>query len=162
MSPNQPGVLARLETAMKVAAAFCLMAMAVVTGVDVVGRGALNTPLYGSEEIVSILAVLALGFALPYAHSQGSHIGVEVVYQRLPRRARQVLRLVTDTAAAVLFAVVAWRMVLYGMSMRESGTVSMNLGLPVYWVVWALGLCFAVFALRLLGSGLHSLSKDFH
>ncbi|MFW5837279.1 MAG: TRAP transporter small permease [Desulfovibrionaceae bacterium] len=146
---------------MKVLAAVCLFGMAVVTGIDVMGRGAMNAPLFGSEEMVSILAVLAVGFSLPYAHSQGSHIGVEVLYQRLPRRARQWLMLATDLAAAGLFGVVAWQMIDYGFSMRASGMVSMNLALPVYWVVWALGFCLAVFALGLAKSGLQSLSKDF-
>jgi TRAP-type C4-dicarboxylate transport system permease small subunit len=161
VAEGKKGVLDKLEKAMTAVAALCLFTMALVTGADVVGRGALNAPLFGSEEIVSILAVLAVGLSLPYAHSQDSHIGVEALYQRLPRSTRRFLRFSTGLAAAALFGVTAWRMVLYGFSMRASGMVSMNLALPVYWVVWVLGGCFVVFAVRLAQTALQSLSKDF-
>ncbi|MFW5721994.1 MAG: TRAP transporter small permease [Desulfohalobiaceae bacterium] len=151
------GLMGRLEWGMKVVAAACLMGMALVTGADVVGRAALDIPLFGSEEIVSILAVLVVGFSLPYAHSQGSHIGVEVVFQRLGRRSRRVVRLITGLASSGLFAVVAWQMVRLGTSMRASGLVSMNLALPSYWVVYALAFGFSVFSLWLLFDALHVL-----
>jgi TRAP-type C4-dicarboxylate transport system permease small subunit len=139
-------LLDRLSAGMKHLAAVCLLGMAAVTGVDVVGRGAFNAPLFGSEEIVSILAALVVGLSLPYAHAQRSHIGVEVVFRRLGPRTRRALRLMTQTLSCVLFVVVAWRLALYGLSLRAVGTVSMNLGLPTYYVLWALSLGFAIFA----------------
>lgn len=160
-SPDHPSprLLSRLEGGMKVAAAACLMGMAVVTGLDVAGRAAMNTPLYGSEEITSILAALALGFSLPYAHGQGSHIGVEVVYQRLGRRARRALDVCTRFVSAALFGVAAWQLWTYGLDKRQVGQVSMNLGLPTYYVLFALAACFAVFALFLLRDALRPLGR---
>jgi len=130
-------------------AAACLMAMAVLTGVDVVGRAGFNTPLFGTEEMVALLGVMVIGLALPYTHSQGSHIGVEIVVSRLPRRIRRRLSLVTGTLSTVLFAVVAWRMAVYGWTRQQSGVVSMNLELPEHLVVYALAGCFLVFAARM-------------
>ncbi len=154
---RSPGLMERLEWGMKVVAAACLLGMALVTGADVVGRAALNLPLFGSEEIVSVLAVLVVGFSLPYAHSQGSHIGVEVVYQRLGWKSRRLVKLITALASSGLFAVVAWQMFRLGTSMRASGLVSMNLALPFYWVVYALAFGFSVFSLWLLRDALHAL-----
>ena len=71
-----------------------------------------------------VLVVLVIGFSLPYAHKQGSHIGVEILVRRFSRRARKVIRAVTDLAAAVLFGLVTWRLVLYGQTLRRSGEVS--------------------------------------
>ncbi len=144
---------------MKVIAAVCLVGMAVVTGVDVVGRGAMNTPLFGTEEIVTILAVLVAGFSLPYAHSQGSHIGVEVFYSKLGNRGRRVLDVFSHTVSGALFGVVAWRMWLYGRNLEEYGEVSMNLAFPVCYVVYALGFCFLVFSLCLLRGALKAASR---
>lgn len=140
-------LLTRLETVMKVLAAACLMGMALMTGADVFGRAAFNSPIFGSEEIVTILATLAIGLSLPYAHTQQVHIGVEIVTRRLSRRTRKIIKLVTDFAALCLFALVAWRMYLYAGTLERSGVVSMNLELPEYLVVYALSFGFGAFAL---------------
>ena len=49
------GPLGLTERIMRIVAAVCLAGMAAMTGVDVFMRGAFNTPLFGCEEIVSIL-----------------------------------------------------------------------------------------------------------
>ncbi len=142
-------ILDGLERAMRRVAAACLMGMAVLTGVDVVGRAAFNKPLFGTEEMVGMLAVLVVGLSLPYTHSQGSHIGVELVVSRLPRRIRRRVALVTEGLSTLLFVVVAWRMAVYGWTRQQSGVVSMNLELPEHLVVYALAGCFLVFAMRM-------------
>lgn len=158
-STNRSGFLDRIESGMKAVAALGLVGMAFITGADVLGRGALNTPILGTEEIVTILAVIVAGFSLPYAHSQGSHIGVEMLYNKLGRRLRICIKFVTDLFGSVLFGVVAWQMALYAITLQESGEVSMNLELPTYYVVFALAFCFAVFALCLLRDALKVISK---
>ena len=143
-------VLRRAEFAMRVMAAFCLVGMALMTGADVVGRGLFNAPIFGSEEIVAILAVIAVGFSLPYAHSQRVHIGVELLMIRMSNKVQTVVKILTDLTATVLFAIVTWRMALYAGTLERSGVVSMNLELPEYMVVYALAFGFGVFALRLV------------
>ncbi len=138
------------EKVMRVIAAICLAGMAAVTGADVFLRGAFNMPIFGSEEIVAILGVMAVGFALPYAHYQRSHIGVEILVRRLPQRTRNALRLITNTATLALIAVVTWRMFDYAGTLADSGEVSMNLELPEYMVVYALSFGFFVYSLCLL------------
>jgi len=153
-------LLARLETVMKILAAACLMGMALVTGADVLGRGAFNTPIFGSEEIVTILATLALGFSLPYAHTQRVHVGVEIFVQRATRRTRAILDMGSNLAACALFALVCWRMVDYAGTLKNAGTVSMNLELPEYCVVYALGFGFLVFSLNIAGDVIRALAKE--
>lgn len=157
---RRTGWLDRLEDLCKALAAGCLMAMALVTGADIVCRAAFNAPILGSEEIVTFLAVLALGFSLPYAHSQGSNIGVEILVRRFRRRTRNAIKRGADLMGAVLFGLVAWRMVLYGMSIRRTGEVSMTLELPKHYVIYALALGFAVFSLQLARDAAASFGKE--
>ncbi|WP_272699369.1 TRAP transporter small permease [Desulfovibrio sp. Fe33] len=138
------------EKTMRIIAAASLVGMAAMTGMDVFLRGAFNTPIFGCEEIVAILGVIAVGFALPYAHYQKSHIGVEILVRRLPKRVRDLLELLTNLATLFLVAVVTWRMFLYAGTLAESGEVSMNLELPEYYVVYVLSFGFFVYALCLL------------
>ena len=149
MEEEKKGPLGYAEEAMRKIAAACLMGMALMTGADVLLRGVMNTPIFGCEEIVTILGIVVVGFALPYAHYQKSHIGVEILVRRLPRRIRRGLGLATNAATLFLIAIITWRMFLYAASQAETGKVSMNLELPDYMVIYVLAFGFLVYTLCL-------------
>ncbi|WP_419786963.1 TRAP transporter small permease [Pseudodesulfovibrio sp.] len=149
--PESPkGLLDRAERVMRAIASACLMGMALLTGADVFMRGVFNAPIFGSEEIVTILGIVVIGFALPYAHYQKSHIGVEILVRHLSRRTRRGLKLLTNTATLALIGIITWRMFLYGQALEESGEVSMNLELPEYMVVYLLAFGFLAYTVCLL------------
>ncbi|MFW5488422.1 MAG: TRAP transporter small permease [Desulfovibrio sp.] len=144
----QTSLLDRTERFLRNIAAACLAAMALLTCCDVVGRG-MGHPIFGSEEIVAFMAALCMAFALPFAHSQRSHIGVEILYRRLGEKTRKITDIVTSLLALGLFCLVTWQMAGYAMDKYHSGVLSMNLELPEYTIVAATAAGFAVFCLRL-------------
>jgi TRAP-type C4-dicarboxylate transport system permease small subunit len=150
MEKSKPTAIGKLEKLMRNIAATCLMGMAFMTGADVFMRGVFNSPIFGCEEIVTILGIVVVGFALPYAHAQKSHIGVEILVRRFSRRTRRVIKLITDSATLFLIAIITWRMFLYGMSQSQTGEVSMNLELPEYMVIYTLGIGFLAYTLYLI------------
>jgi TRAP-type C4-dicarboxylate transport system permease small subunit len=150
METAKKGILGQTEKAMRIIAACCLFCMALITGADVAMRGIFNTPIFGSEEIVSILGVIAVGFALPYTHFQKSHIGVEIIVRRFSKKTRNIIKLITNSATLALMGIVAWRMFLYAQSLGKSGEVSMNLELPEYYVVYVLSFGLSIYAICLL------------
>ncbi|MEF2230391.1 MAG: TRAP transporter small permease [Pseudodesulfovibrio sp.] len=150
MEDVKRSLLDRVEGAMRKIAAACLMGMALLTGTDVLMRGVFNKPIFGSEEIVTILGIVVIGFALPYAHYQKSHIGVEILVRRFSRRVRRMLGLLTNAATLFLVGIITWRMFLYGTTLAESGEVSMNLELPEYMVVYVLGIGFLAYTACLI------------
>jgi TRAP-type transport system small permease protein len=136
-------ILAKVGNVMRVGGCLCLLGMALLTVADITGR--LNrSPIFGSEELVTFLAVLALGLSLPYAHSHRSHIGVEVFVQLMSSKVRRRLKLFREVLSILFFAMVSVMMGLYARDKQLSGEVSMNLGLPEYLFLYALCLCFAV------------------
>lgn len=142
--------LDKLQATMKIMGSVCLAGMAVLTCLDVASDGFFNSPIFGTEELVAIMAVLALAFALPSAHVERSHIGVELFMRMLPRQVRIAVRLTTDLVALALFTLITWRMWLYAETMQESGEVSMNLELPEYYVIYFLAFGFFAFVLMIL------------
>jgi TRAP-type C4-dicarboxylate transport system permease small subunit len=140
--------LARIGSVMRVAGCVCLLGMALVTVADISGRLG-KSPIFGSEEVVSFLAVLALGLSLPYAHTYRSHIGVEVFVQLLSTRVRRRLKLFREVLSVAFFALVTAMMALYAHDKQLSGEVSMNLGLPEYLLIYVLAGCFAVTTLTM-------------
>lgn len=140
----------KLETVLKNVAAVCLIGMALLTGADIISRSVLDTPIFGVEEIVTVLAVLTTGLALSYAQSQKSNIGVEFIYTKLSQRTRRVVKIFTTSTSAVLFGLVTWRLYLYACTMREAEEVSMTLELPTDMIIFALTFGFGCFTLTLL------------
>lgn len=131
---------------MKVLGAICLAGMVALTCVGVVGR-LFNHPIFGTEELVSILSTLVIAMTLPYAHKEGTHIGVELLVRLFSRKFQDQIKLTTDILSLVLFSTVTWRMFMYAGTVRESGVVTMNLELHEYYVIYVMAFCFFIFTL---------------
>lgn len=142
--------LDKSQDKMKAIAAFCLMGMCAMTCADVFLRSTFNRPIFGSEEIVSIFAVLAIGFALPYSHKKDSHVGVEILVRLLSQRTQNIIRFITNIISLLLFLIITWKMFIYGQTMEKSGELSMNLELPMYYFVYALSFCLLMMSLSIL------------
>ncbi len=141
--------VARIGNVMRVAACICLLGMAMLTVVDVTGR--LNkSPIFGSEEVVSFLAVLVLGLGLPYTHAHRSHIGVEVFVQLLSTRTRRRLKVFRELLSVIFFSLVTVMLGLFARDKQASGEVSMTLGLPEHLFIYVLSGCFALTTLAML------------
>lgn len=152
--------LDKTQTLMKAIASICLMGMCLMTCSDIFLRSTINKPIFGSEEIVSIFAVMAIGFALPYAHRKDSHVGVEILVRLLSRRKQKLLRVITNIFSLLLFIVLSWKMFTYAEAMQTSGEVSMNLELPMYYFVYALSFALFVVSLCILQDILQFFRSD--
>lgn len=135
-----------LSDGLKVLGAVCLTAMIALTVVDVTGRF-IGHPVEGAIETTGFLATLVLAFAMPYAHLERAHIGVDILTRRLPPRVLAGLDAVTGATAGVLFGFIARQSYLYAVSLKESGERSMTLQLPVHHFIYAVAFCFGVLAL---------------
>ncbi len=138
-----------LSRMMKIGAAACLVIMSALTCVDVVGRF-FKHPLFGSVELVGYMGVLAVALSLPFTHETNGHIGVELLMRRLSSRTQQVMEIITGLLGFVLFCLVAWRMAVHALQLKQSGEVSINLQLPEYIVVGVVALSGAVLAVTIL------------
>jgi TRAP-type C4-dicarboxylate transport system permease small subunit len=157
------GIFNWILNKMKACGAACLALMVIVTCVDVVGRY-FGKPIFGSVEIVGILATLTVVMALPYTHQTRGHIGVELVFRLLPKKVQRVIECSTSVLSIFFFGIVTWRMLIYARTMQRSGEVSMNLELPEHLVIYITAFCFFIFTVliamdlaKLLKKGLEGL-----
>jgi len=126
------------------AGACCLLAMAILTFADIVGR-MLGHPVFGAMELVGFLGVLVIACSLPVTEMEDRHVSVLLVFNKLPRRVKRWLNVATRLVSLLLFAVIGWRMFLFAEKLRAAGEVSLNLHLPEYLIVYFLAACcFAV------------------
>jgi TRAP-type C4-dicarboxylate transport system permease small subunit len=147
--------LDRLLNVLKVLGAICLVAMMALTCADVIGRY-FNHPIFGSVEIVGFLSTLCIALALPYTHRVRGHIGVEILVHKLSDRMRWILDLFTGCMTLGLIGLIAWRMMIYANTMRNSGEVSMNLEFPEHVIIYVVAFCFLVFGLIVLQDMIHN------
>lgn len=140
----------KLQDYMKMVAAFFVVGMTAVTCSDVILRVVANSPIFGSEELVSICSLLVMGCALPYSHKKSVHIGVEILMRLFSKRTQAIVKLVTNSLSVILMSIISWRMIIFAGSMAESGERSMNLQLPMYYFAYVLGGGFIVFTIFIL------------
>ena len=85
----------------------CLLGAMAVDFAGVVGRAFGWNPL-GLVEIVQVFVVGAIASALVIATREGAHAAVRMLVDRLPVRAKDWLRRVSDLSGGVLFAALAF------------------------------------------------------
>ena len=138
-----------IQDRLKMLGAACLVGMMFLTCIDVIGR-LMGHPIFGSVELVSFMATMAVAMALPYTHQAKGHIGVEMLWQVFSEKTRAIVDLCTGFLSLGLFILVTWRMTLYAHTIQKSGEVSMNLELPEHFIVYAVAFCFVIFTLIIL------------
>ncbi len=139
----------KLVTWFKVFGAGCLAAMMLLTCIDVVGR-VFRHPILGTEEIVGLLAALAMGAAMPYAHAVHAHVGVDMLVKELSPKKQAMIDTITNILAFFLFFLMGWQSWLYALDLKNSGQVTMTLQLPNYYIVFFLSICFFAFCAVIL------------
>ncbi|MBI5384914.1 MAG: TRAP transporter small permease [Verrucomicrobia bacterium] len=114
-----------------------LMAMVLVTTCDVVLR-IFRSSFKGAYDIVCIAAALTVAASLPYTTAIKGHVAIEYFFHKLGRRGRLVVDTIMRVLVIALFCLLAWQSVKYGNSLKSSGTVSMTVQLPIFWVPYVL------------------------
>ena len=133
-----------------------MAAMALTELIDVIGSKALNLPLPGSTEITAALQVIAIAGGLAFSKIDDRHIRVDFLLECLPARARAALDLFSEVLGLGFLAVAAWMSYEHGLSLFESGTRTLLLGIPLSPLAFWIALCclpmFCVIITELLTS----------
>jgi TRAP-type C4-dicarboxylate transport system permease small subunit len=131
-----------------------ILAMMCTTCLDVILR-VLGFPLTGAFDIVKIAGAVTIACALPYTTAVKGHVAIEYFFLKLPRRGRIVVDTVTRSLCMVLFALIAWRSVVYGTGLWKRGQVTSTLELPIFWVPYVIAFCCAMVVLVIFHNLLH-------
>ena len=121
-------------------ASAALTFMMCITVVDVVGRAA-GHPLMGTYEIVGMTGAVVIGFAIPFASWEKSHIYMEFLLDRLSRKQRNGLMIFTRALCMVLFVFIGYNLLFLAADYQRAGEVSLTLKIPIYPVVYGFAVC---------------------
>ena len=130
--------LARCETVLGSAAALMLVAMTLLTTVDVVGRYFLNRPLTGAFELTELAMGALVFLSLPLVTLRREHVTVDLLEGAVPRAWRHAQKALLDLTAAACLAVIAWQLWLKAGHMAGAGETTATLQIAVYPLVYVM------------------------
>ncbi|MFH1123544.1 MAG: TRAP transporter large permease subunit [Pseudomonadota bacterium] len=142
--------LAWVSRSMSSIGSVVLIAMMLVTTVDVIGRYIFNSPLTGANEIAEYLQVLVVYFGIAYTAVQKGHVAVDVLFNRLPQRGQGFLISFVSLAGAALFAVIAWESIVQSLVFKAAMRSSPVLDVPVWPFVLVVAFGSGILSLVLL------------
>lgn len=150
---DRPGrVLFHLCRWFAVGGGLVLVAMTVMSVASIASRAVTGKPLLGDFELVQLGCAVAVASFLPWCQMRRSHVIVDFLTTGLNPRARAVLDALGAILLAACAALVAWRMVLGTIGLKDSGESSMLLAVPIWYAYVPMVPAFALLAL----AGLHT------
>jgi len=129
-----------------------LPALLSLVTLEVVLRYAFNAPLQWSRDANGLLLLVTLFSALPHAWDRGYHIRMEIVYARMSARWRTIADVLSALAGFVFFALLSAQAVIFSRYMFTTSETGEDLIAPLWPFMVFVGICGAVFSMRLLAN----------
>ena len=126
-----------------------LVAMVVLTVVDVTGRAFFNSPLLGIIDIQQFLLLVLIFLAIAYCQFEKRHVRVTILTARFPQSIRAIIDSGTYILGIFVFAIVVWQTIRYGRLVWEQGMTGGILGWPAPPFVFTITLGCALLTLVL-------------
>ena len=117
--------------------------------IDVILRYGFDRPLAFSIELVEVALLLVVFFGIAVCTAQRSHVLIEILVMRFPRRLQAITESLVHFLGATLFGIAAWRIFTYAILVKEMGNVTMMLRLPYYPFILIAGICSTLVSLLL-------------
>lgn len=114
---------------------------------NIILRGVLKMPIPGTYEIVGFLTSLSIAFALAFCGLQGAHISADIFMQKAPLKFRRITEALTNLVFTAFWGATAWQMWRYAADLKQTGVVSSTSQIPVYPVVFLIGIGFLALCL---------------
>jgi TRAP-type C4-dicarboxylate transport system permease small subunit len=107
--------------------------IAVMSVASIASRAMFSKPLSGDYELVQIGCATFVAMCLPLCQVRYGNIIVDFFTTRLPLAVQRRLDAIGALMLALVMALVAWRLFVGTLSIRESGETTTILGWPVWW-----------------------------
>lgn len=139
----------RVSREMDKAAGFCLVGVMVLVVCNVLLRKIFKQPILGAYELVGYMTALGVSLALGRCAMKNAHIALDYIQNMFPAKIRLMNKFLLNLTALAFWALSAWHLGEYAISLKASGVVSPTAQLPVYPVVLLIavgmiGLCLVL------------------
>lgn len=103
-----PWILARADTGARLVAITAAAVMVCVVTAQVVMRYGFNASFDWADEVSRLTFVTTIFIAIPLGIRDGTHVGIDVIIDRLPALPRRLIKRFTSALAGVMLLIVTW------------------------------------------------------
>lgn len=139
-------------------AAIAIVLMMSLTCADVILR-LFRKPIPGTYEMVSFLGVIVVSFALAHTSAEKGHVAVSLIVRLFPKKVQAVIESLIAVLGIILFSLIAWQSLLYGLNCQRAGEVSLTLQIPFYPVIYGVAFGSAAVCFVLLVDLINAITK---
>lgn len=143
-------MITKLNTGLVYIAQAVLIIMVILVTADVVGRWLFSQPITGAVEITELGLSMVIFLSIGYTHLKEEHISIEFLVERLPEKAQWIVEEFINLIIMVVMVLMAFSLFWYAERLFTSGTVTGDLGLPIYLFAAVAGVGAIVFVLNAL------------
>lgn len=124
------GAIRRVNRWLHYVAGAMLLAVMLVTVIDVVGRSFFNAPFGGTVELteMAMVAIVYLGFG--HAQHEDDHVSVDILYVKLRRRARVVVTVFNGFLGVFVIGLLTWNLYKFAGTLDRGGYTTAVLKIP--------------------------------
>lgn len=108
-----------------------ILALMLLTVVDVAGRYLLNRPLRGTFELTEFAMVLIVFLAFGYAQHKEDHVVIDLLYTRMPKLLQRFVYLLSSLISLVVVSLMAWQLYVYSGRMLAGNYTTAVLRIPL-------------------------------
>lgn len=121
----------KLITIITYVGAVAIGCMALLTGVDVVGRYVFNKPVHGGFDMVELLMVIIVACGVAVTTAADDHISVDSFFGKLPPSWQHILLVFAGAVSTFIFGILAWQGIMGGMDTLKAGKSTAILKAPI-------------------------------
>ncbi|MEN2977949.1 TRAP transporter small permease [Tistrella bauzanensis] len=110
----------------------CLGLAIIATTADVIGRRGLGFQVTGTVDLTQLAVVTCAFLSLPFGFRRGAHVAVEILDDRASPLVLRALDLFAGLLGLVVMGVIAWRGLDELFLALDYGSLSQDLGLPLW------------------------------
>lgn len=147
--------MSALERALDTLTGVLLLALMMLTTVDVLGRNLLKQPVPGATELTELLLAGIVFLAFPRLAYRQGHIVVDLLDFLTGPRTRRVQMRFAAVLSAITFAGLTWPLHRAALRALEDGDTTIQLGIPLYYPLWMMSAVCLVTGLAFVLGALH-------
>ena len=128
---------------------FFLLALTIITVVDVTLRSAFNSPIFGGQDIAQLFMIMVVCCSIAYSGRSGGQVAVELFDSFGSERGMRWIGITIKMISVAMLGVLSWHLVISGLDAHEFGeaTLTLEISFGPFFIILAVGIALYLLVL---------------